>query len=35
VAGEVIEQQLADPRRLLIGDVVADARQWRETVIRR
>ena len=30
----MIEQQLADPRRLLIGGVVADARQWRETVIR-
>jgi hypothetical protein len=34
MAGEVIEQQLADPRRLLIGGVVADARQGRETVIR-
>ena len=34
MAGEVIEQQLADPRRLLIGGVVPDDRQWRETVIR-
>lgn len=34
VADEVIEKQLADPRRLLIGGVVADSRQRRDTVIR-
>jgi hypothetical protein len=34
MAAEVIAQQLADPRRLLIGGVVADTRQGREKVIR-